>query len=216
MTDDVAIIDYHVNNLHSVQAACRRVGLSSIVTDKAEEIVNAKSVILPGVGAFGEAMSNLRSRGLDESIKEFAASGKPLFGVCLGLQLLFETSEEFGEHQGLGLIQGSVVKFHLDNKRDIRHPIPQVGWNQVHETSQSWDDTFLSDNDSGDFMYFVHSYYVQPVSKEIVVASTTYGYQEYCSAIKKDNIFATQFHPEKSGSAGIKIYQQLRNSVLGD
>ena len=213
MATDVAILDYQINNLHSVQAACAKVGLSSIVTHDPGEVAEAKALILPGVGAFGEAMNNLRSTGLDDCIKRFVGTGKPLFGICLGLQLLFERSEEFGEHLGLGLIEGSVTKFRFYCAGNTRYPVPQVGWNRVHKENRSWHDSFMSRNQSGDFMYFVHSYFVQPVRTSIIVSLTTYGDQPYCSAIKENNIFATQFHPEKSGPAGIKIYEQLRNSL---
>jgi imidazole glycerol-phosphate synthase subunit HisH len=210
---DVAIIDYRMGNLHSVQAACAKVGLSSEITDDKAMIMDAKAAILPGVGAFGEAMAHLSHSGLDECIYRFIETGKPFVGICLGLQLLFEQSVEFGSYQGLGLIKGSVTKFRFNQDGKTRYPVPQVGWNRVMQSDKSWKDSFLCDNHSGQFMYFVHSYYVQPEDDTVVLAKAKYGDVEYCSAVKRDNLFATQFHPEKSGPVGMRIYQQLKNSL---
>jgi len=211
---DVAIIDYRMSNLHSVEAACRKVGLSSVITADAGKILDAKAAILPGVGAFGEAMTQLKESGLDKSITRFVKTGRPFIGICLGLQLLFERSEEFGSHQGLGLIKGSVKKFHFNNSGDTKYPVPQVGWNRVEQNASSWQDSLLCNNRSGDFMYFVHSFYVQPDEESVVLSSTTYGDQQYCSSIQQNNIFATQFHPEKSGAVGMKIYEQFKNQLM--
>jgi len=210
---DVAIIDYRVSNLHSVQAACNKVGLSSVITFDAMQILDAKIAILPGVGAFGEGMSNLIESRLDDCIFRFVESGRPFIGICLGLQLLFETSEEFGSHKGLGLIKGTVRKFQFNFSRNIKYPVPQIGWNRIREDRTSWARTPLCNNQSDDFMYFVHSYYVEPKDKNVILATTVYGDQKYCSAIKQKNIFATQFHPEKSGSLGLKIYNQLKTNL---
>jgi imidazole glycerol-phosphate synthase subunit HisH len=211
---DVAIIDYQMSNLHSVQAACDKVGLSSTITIDAEQILSARAAILPGVGAFGKAMIHLTESGLDKSITRFVETGKPFIGICLGLQLLFERSEEFGNHQGLGLIKGAVRKFCFNNAVGTKYPVPQVGWNRVQQNGSSWKDSLLCENQSGDFMYFVHSYYVQPDEENVVLARTTYGDQQYCSAIQKENLFATQFHPEKSGGVGMKIYEQLKKQLM--
>ena len=210
---DVAIIDYGMSNLHSVQAACHKVGLSSVITADAEQILDEKIAILPGVGAFGEAMSHLSDSKLDKCIRRFVESGRPFIGICLGLQLLFESSEEFGNHSGLGLIKGSVRKFRFNMTGDTRYPVPQVGWNRVHQNGSSWQDSLLRNNRSGDFMYFVHSYFVEPEDEKVVLATTTYGDQEYCSVLQHNNIFATQFHPEKSGTTGMKVYQQLKDNM---
>lgn len=209
---DVAIIDYQMSNLYSVQAACSTVGLSSIITSDRKQIMDAKSIILPGVGAFAEAMKQLRVSKLDDCILSFIESGRPFIGICLGLQLLFDSSEEFGYHEGLAAIRGTVKKLVYNRDGLLRYTVPQIGWNTIKRIND-WDKTLLRQNAPGDFMYFVHSYYVQPADPRIVQATTVYGQKEYCSAIQYNNIFATQFHPEKSGRVGIRIYQTLKNNL---
>ena len=210
---DVAIIDYKMSNLHSVQAACRKVGLSSVITSDQSQILDAKVAILPGVGAFGEAMNHLVGLKLDDCIVRFIQSGRPFVGICLGLQLLFENSEEFGIHKGLGLIRGSVKKFQFSSNGNKKYPVPQIGWNRINENNNSWDGTLLCNNQSDDFMYFVHSYYVLPEDEKVILSTTFYGEQKFCSTIRYKNIFACQFHPEKSGSIGMKIYNRLKDLI---
>jgi len=210
----VAIIDYEAGNLYSVQHACNFVGLESKITSDKDEILSANGAILPGVGAFGEAMENLNKRGLAETIREFVASGKPFMGVCLGLQLLFTESEEFGLHQGLDLIKGEVKRF--PNKNDLGEPVkvPQIGWNQIYQKDEKkWKNSPLNGVENGEFMYFVHSYYVTPRDKNDVLTLTNYEGIEYCSSVCRDNLFATQFHPEKSSQEGIKIYKNWAEKV---
>lgn len=209
---DVAILDYQLNNLHSVEAACNVAGLHSEVTSDFTKILRAKAIILPGVGAFGEAMTQLIDSGLNECITEFVDTGRPFLGICLGFQLLFDRSEEFGNHKGLGLISGSVNRLQFSASPEVRYPVPHVGWNSLKQTA-SWKDSLLENSTEGDLMYFVHSLYVEPKDKSITLASTQYGEQTYCSAIQKENIFATQFHPEKSGPAGLKIYHTLKEKI---
>lgn len=211
---DVAIIDYNMSNLYSVQSACNKIGLSSVVTSDKDQILNADSAILPGVGAFGEAMTHIKKSGLDKIILDFIETGKPFIGICLGLQLLFNSSDEFGSNQGLEIIRGQVKKFDYNNEGSKKYPIPQVGWNRITEVDESWKSSLLCNSKSGDFMYFVHSYYVEPIEKSVILASTDYGGKQYCSAIKKENIFATQFHPEKSGIVGLKIYEELKKYLM--
>ena len=210
MIMDVAIIDYKMSNLHSVQAACKKVGLSSIITSDKSQILAAKIAILPGVGSFGEAINHLAETKLDDCIYRFIETKKPFIGICLGMQLLFESSEEFGQHSGLGIIKGTVNKFQFSINQSIKYPVPQIGWNQIKKNGTTWDRTLLCNNQNNEFMYFVHSYYVKPDDEKIILSSTTYGVQNYCSAIQFQNIFATQFHPEKSGKAGLKVYERLR------
>ena len=207
---DVAIIDYKMSNLFSVQAACNKVGLSSTITSDRDRILEAKVAILPGVGAFGEAMKYLIDKKLDETIFQYVDMGKPLIGICLGLQLLFESSEEFGNHNGLGLIKGKVKKFKPHSRNSIKYPVPQIGWNKINQKDASWESSLLRGNSNNDFMYFVHSYYVEPDDNKIILSKTTYGDIEYCSSVKQNNIFACQFHPEKSGEVGINIYKNLK------
>ena len=207
---DVAIIDYKMSNLFSVQAACEKVGLNSIITSDHNQILDAKVCILPGVGAFEEAMKYLRSSKLDRTIYDFINTGKPFLGICLGLQLLFESSEEFGNSGGLGLIKGTVKKFKPYSNNLTKYPVPQIGWNKINKVTPLWGKSLLRENICGDFMYFVHSYFVEPEVKSLVVSSTTYGNIEYCSSIQKNNIFACQFHPEKSGEKGLNLYRNLK------
>jgi len=210
---DVAIIDYKMSNLFSVQAACNKVGLSSIITSDADQIKNAKVAILPGVGAFGKAMKYLVDTKVDQAIIKFVDSGKPFVGICLGLQLLFESSEEFGSFKGLGLIKGRVKKFQLHSDELMKYPVPQIGWNKIYNNDVSWENTLLCENKINDFMYFVHSYYVVPDQESIILSKTTYGKYEYCSSIQQKNIFACQFHPEKSGVIGLSIYKNILSKI---
>lgn len=210
---DVAIIDYKMSNLFSVKAACNKVGLSSVITSNENEILNAKIAILPGVGAFAKAMKSLTHLRLNNTIFKFIETGKPFIGICLGLQLLFDRSEEFGNAEGLGVISGEVKKFKFFTENEIKYPVPQIGWNKVYNNGNSWENTYLENIKVNDFMYFVHSYYVIPDDNKIELSFTNYGGNKYCSSIKKDNIFACQFHPEKSGSAGIAIYKSIFDKV---
>ena len=211
---DVAIIDYRMSNLHSVQAACRKVGLKSVVTSECNLILKAKATILPGVGAFGEAMTRLKELKLDKCIMDFISAGKPFWGICLGMQLLFSESEEHGWHKGLGILEGRVKKFDFQKVTDERYPVPQIGWNRIYQNDAGWDGTLLKDNADQDFMYFVHSYYVIPSDLSIGIAYTTYGTTDYCSALSWENVFASQFHPETSGHNGLKIYENLKQRIM--
>ena len=205
----VAIIDYKMSNLHSVQAACKYVGLDSIITSDRKKILDSKIAILPGVGSFGDAMNNIKSLGLDDTIKEFINTGKQFVGVCLGLQLLFDRSLEFGSHKGLSIIGGDVIKFNNEKLDSKVYKVPNVGWNKVWGNQEKWDGTLLDGLSEGDFMYFVHSFYVVPVDNSIILSTSKYGGHSYCSSIIYNNILATQFHPEKSGQKGLELYSNL-------
>lgn len=213
----VAIVDYEAGNLFSVEHACKTVGLTPVITSKPEDILKSDALILPGVGAFGDAMKNLRKLDLILPLREFAASGKPFMGICLGMQLLFSRSDEFGEHEGLNIIEGNVVKFPSINEYGEENRIPQIGWNQITyptDLGGKWHDTPLEQITYGEFMYFIHSFYAKPRDSENVLAVTEYGGLNYCSAVIKENIFATQFHPEKSAVEGIKIYRYWANKII--
>ncbi len=203
----VAIIDYEMGNLFSVKHACEFVGLHPVITTNKNEIFDADAAILPGVGAFGDAMMNLKKLDLIQPIRDFIASKKPFLGICLGMQLLFDESEEFGIHQGLGVIKGNVLKFPTKNMKGQQVKVPQIGWNQVFFNNNA-NGIFspLKDIQNGEFMYFVHSFYVNPANKQSIYTSTIYEGIDYCSSVLQDNIFACQFHPEKSAAEGIKIY----------
>lgn len=202
----ILIIDYKLGNLFSVNQALTNIGLNVSITSNAEEIQSADAIVLPGVGAFSDAMNNLRELNLINPIKRFVDSGKPFLGICLGLQLLFSESEEFGQSKGLDLVKGRVKRFNNTNKDGETRKVPQIAWNQIHKTNgTSWDNTPLNDIKEGAFMYFVHSFYVEP-DEPVGLSQTNYDGKIYISSIQKNNLFACQFHPEKSAAEGLKIY----------
>jgi imidazole glycerol-phosphate synthase subunit HisH len=204
----VAIIDYQLGNLFSVKQACLYLDMDAFITTDKSELLAADYAILPGVGAFGDAMNSLKTLDLIGPIKDFIASGKPFMGVCLGLQLLFSESEEFGSSKGMNLIEGVVKKFSPSQADNTMLKVPQIEWNQVYETqNNAWDQSPLMACKNGDYMYFVHSFYVKPQEEHYILSTTRYGGYTYCSSVIKDNIFACQFHPEKSGLHGIGIYK---------
>jgi glutamine amidotransferase len=199
----VAIVDYGMGNLFSVQQACRQVGLNAVMTAEPSGVLEADAVILPGVGAFGDAMAELARCDLIHPLRDLAASGKPLLCICLGMQLLMSESHEFGRHKGLNLIEGEVVR--LTGRK-----VPQVGWNRIWPTAHaSWEGTWLAGVPEGAFLYFVHSFYVRPVHAQCVLSTTRYGTVEFASSVRWRNVFACQFHPERSGPAGLAIYEQF-------
>lgn len=202
----VVIIDYQLGNLYSVKQACDTVGMNVVVSSNKEDILEADALVLPGVGAFIEAMNNLEKLDLIDAIKSKVNSGSPLFGICLGLQLLFTRSEEFGSGNGLDLIPGIIKKF-PDHIKDRKIKVPHITWNQVYKLNNSWKETALKELKDFEFMYFIHSYYVKPHNNSSILTNTNYDGFEFCSSIIKDNIFATQFHPEKSADKGISIYK---------
>ena len=211
----IAIIDYGMGNLFSVNHACVYAGMKAVVTANTEEIISSDAVILPGVGAFANAMDAVKRLDLVDTIREVAASGKYLVGICLGMQLLMSVSYEFGKHQGLNLIPGEVVRFDNPRSNSGVLKVPHVCWNQLHRArakGDPWAGTLLGGMKDGVCMYFVHSFYVKPEVSGVTVATTSYGHIEFCSALQKNNIMAFQCHPEKSGPEGLKVYQNL--SVL--
>ena len=193
-----AIVDYGVGNLFSLQSSLDAIGEESIITGKREELEKAERIILPGVGAFGDAADKLRETGLDIVVKDLAREGKSILGICLGMQLLFEKSYEFGEHEGLGLLKGSIVM--IDVPDTEKYKLPQMGWNSLHIKKEHPLLRYLSE---GDFVYFVHSFMASDC-EDSVIAVTEYG-TEVTAAVAKDNVWGTQFHPEKSGNIGLNI-----------
>lgn len=212
-----AIVDYGLGNLFSVLHACQHAGIEAYITSSPEEVGAADALILPGVGAFPDAMACLDRLDLVAPILDFSQTDRPMFGICLGLQLLFSESEEFGNGKGLGLIEGSVKRF--DQPRDYEGrplKIPHVGWNLAFappSRPDGWQGTALEPLGFRAMMYFVHSFCVAPSDPAVVLAETTYGDQTYCSAIHRDNLTAFQFHPERSGTDGILVYQQIRRII---
>ena len=204
----VAIVDYALGNLYSIKHACERVGLESMITSSPAEIMHADGVLLPGMGAFGEAMQTLHKLDLVTVLRDYAASGRPLIGICLGIQLLLTESYEFGSHKGLGIIEGAVIPLDHPHEGERELKIPQVGWNQLR-AARSWDGTPLENIPDNEYMYFVHSFVPKPKDKNVVLATTNYGGVEFCSSIQQKNIFACLLHPERSGVQGLKIYKNL-------
>ena len=194
----IAVIDYGVGNLFSLCSSLERIGAQAVVTADPQVIAKADKLILPGVGAFADAAQKLCASGLDVVIKEQVASGKQIMGICLGLQLLFEKSYEFGEHTGLGLLKGSVIPMEGTIPAELK--IPHIGWNALHFVKESKLLKYIKEEDC---VYFVHSFYVDP-SAESVVATAEYG-KEVTAAVQMGNVMGCQFHPEKSGEVGLNI-----------
>jgi glutamine amidotransferase len=205
MSSRIVIIDYGMGNLRNVQKGFERIGIDAKLTRNKNEIQRASAIVLPGVGAFKDCMGNLEKYGLVEPLLLSIEKGKPYLGICLGLQILFSESEEFGSHQGLNLIRGKVVKF----RPHPEHKVPHMGWNTVEMEREV---PMLQGIESGDFFYFVHSYYVVPEEKQWISTSTTYG-KPFVSSIWKENLFATQFHPEKSQQKGVRILENFVKSI---
>jgi len=203
----IAIVDYGMGNLRSVEKAIARAGVATLVTSDPAKILDARGVVLPGVGAFGACMENLTSRGLVATMHQAVASGRPFLGICLGLQLLFEQSEEFGPVQGLGIIPGKVVRFGGAALEGLK--IPQMGWNRLRVRRSVAELEGIGDDP---YVYFVHSYYVVPADPGVTVAATRYGI-EFTAAIAWNNVFACQFHPEKSQAIGLRILENFVRRV---
>ncbi|MBQ7972822.1 MAG: imidazole glycerol phosphate synthase subunit HisH [Lachnospiraceae bacterium] len=199
----IAIIDYDAGNIKSVEKAVKQYDADVVVTRDADILKKADKVILPGVGAFGDAMEKLRNYGLEDVIRDIVAKGTPFMGICLGLQLLFEESEETPGVKGLGLLKGKILRI-PDNNGELK--IPQIGWNSLKFETPTPLFTGLND---GAYVYFVHSYYLKAEDENIVIASTEYGTHIH-AAVAKDNLYACQFHPEKSSDVGLRI---LKNFV---
>ncbi len=196
-----AIVDYDAGNLKSVQKALNYLGQDAVITRDEKEILSADKVILPGVGAYGDAMGRLREYGLDKTLKKVADEGIPLLGICLGLQLFFDHSEENGGADGLGLMKGQIVK--IPDAPGLK--IPHMGWNSISITPGT---RLLKGIPDGSYVYFVHSYYLKAQNPDEVAATTEYGVK-IDAAVEKDNLFACQFHPEKSGEVGLKILKNF-------
>lgn len=203
----IAIVDYGMGNLRSVEKGFERFGFKARVTDNHKELESADKLVLPGVGAFRDAIDGLKQRGLINTIVNFIKSGKPFLGICLGLQLLFSRSYEDGEHAGLGVVPGEVVRFKFSgNEADGKLKIPHMGWNNINLIKP--DNPLLKNVPDNTFMYFVHSYYVCPEDNRVVATETEYGVR-FASMIWDKNIFASQFHPEKSQQYGLAILKNF-------
>jgi glutamine amidotransferase len=208
----IAIIDYDLGNLFSVKNAINSVGLEAIITYDREEIMSCDAAILPGVGAFNIAMTNILKFDLDKTIIDFIAMKKPFIGICLGFQLLFTKSYEFIETQGLGIIDGEVLRI-PESKNGRKIHVPNVGWLSIYNNKGGFTNEELYGINENEYMYFVHSYYVKPSNNINTIAYSKYENFEFCCAVKKDNVFGVQFHPEKSGKKGIQIYRNIKNII---
>lgn len=195
----ISIIDYGMGNLASVKNAFYKIGCEAEIVSEPEAIIAADKVVLPGVGAFADAIGHLRNKGIDQSLQEVVRKKIPLLGICLGMQLLFSESYENGLYKGLDIIPGTVEKF------VIEHKVPHMGWNSIDMKADS---KLFAGLSSGSFFYFVHSYYVIPQDSDVIAANCNYGL-EFCCAVEKENIFATQFHPEKSSDCGLQILKNF-------
>ena len=194
----IAIVDYGMGNLRSVQKAFEYLGYDAAITDQSKALENASHIVLPGVGAFRDAIAALKAKDLDGVIKKEVSEGKPFLGICLGMQMLFDRSSEDGEYEGLGLIGGEVVRFDTDLK------IPHIGWNTLYYNKR----TALFDGIDDNYFYFVHSYHAAKVANEDVETTCVYGY-EFVASVNRDNIWGVQFHPEKSGDTGLKVLKNF-------
>ena len=200
----IVIIDYDAGNLRSVQRACEKVGIVSEVSSDPERVLHAEKIIFPGVGSAESAVETLKKRGLDNAIVDFFRAGKPILGICLGLQILLDHTEE-GNKKCLGLVSGACERFKFS---DSSLKIPHIGWNDIQI---NFDHPVLDKIEDGDQFYFVHSYYAKLLHEQEIVSSSEYGNMKFCSALAKDNLFATQFHLEKSGELGLKILKSFGN-----
>ena len=204
----IAVIDYGIGNTKSICSAIENCGAQASLTHSKDEIMLSDGVILPGVGAFAHGMEKLVTQRIDHLIKQFIDTGKPLLGICLGMQMLFEKSTEFGETAGLGVIPGEVLR--LVSCDAMPEKLPHVSWNEIQTPDTSiWDRTILDGIESGEDMYFVHSYYAKPANEENILSVTEYSGVEFCSTVKYENVYGCQYHPEKSAYVGLKVIKNF-------
>lgn len=202
----LVIIDYGLSNLLSVHNALKSLNIESIVTSDGTHLEDADGVILPGVGAFEDGMKGISSKGLIKPIFEYVKTGRPFLGICLGMQMLMTKSYEFGEFEGLNLIEGEVKRFLVETLEDgVALKIPHIGWNGLYKADLPWEHTILQGISNKEEMYFIHSFCVFPRFRQNILAETVYGTQTYCSVVSKENIYGVQFHPEKSSHEGLRI-----------
>jgi glutamine amidotransferase len=211
---DVAVIDYGVGNLLSVSRALAHCGANVVVTSDPVTILGSNRVVLPGVGAFANGMQALSEHRLDDVVRDFAASGKPLLGICLGMQMLLDASEEFGYTNGLGLVPGRVIGLPQIDTEGCQLKVPHIGWNALNPTHgyNTWEHTVLSDTQEGEAMYFVHSFAAQLQDNRHLLAECVHGGHRICAVVQKANVTGFQFHPEKSGNSGLILLNRFLRS----
>lgn len=210
MKTKLSILDYGLGNIFSVAQAASRTGFEVTVSDRPDELRNSDALILPGVGAFGNAIVRLKEKKLDSVIDDFISSERPVLGICLGMQLMFEKSSEFGCHAGLGLVNGSIMPFPR-NAQGCK--VPQIQWNKVLFSGES---RLFSGIERGCFMYFLHSFYALPATDDYFQAHSEYAGIDYCCALERGNVFATQFHPERSGEVGLHLLENYHKIARGE
>ncbi len=206
----ITIVDYQMGNLRSVQKAIERLGFAAVISSNPKEIATAERLILPGVGGFGEAIAEIRRRDLEKPIVDFISTERPFLGICLGLQLLFESGFEGGTHRGLGILAGDVVRF----PKDLGLKVPHMGWNTVQAPAENVSASKLLEGTPPDpYFYFVHSYFVRPTNESEIALNTEYGIR-FCAMVQRRNLFATQFHPEKSQANGLQMLTNFAHLPL--
>lgn len=208
----IAVLDYGIGNVRSQLNALEAVGAHPVLTHDADSILSSAAVILPGVGAFRHGMENLQAHGLVPVIRQVIENGKPFLGICLGMQLLFEDSDEFGVTAGLGLIKGHITRLPMDEGMGLK--LPHIGWTEIEEPQQGrWTNTILDGTTPHSSFYFVHSYAAVPARAEDILATARFGSHNFCCAIQKDNIYGALFHPEKSGESGLTILKTFTQII---
>jgi glutamine amidotransferase len=209
MSSRVTVIDYGIGNLLNVLRALEHCGASIRLIDKASAAdLDADRLVLPGVGAFGDGMAELRARGFDELVRRFAQTGRPFLGICVGMQMMFDAGEEMGEHAGLGLLAGRVRPVPATGVDGRPHRVPHIGWRPL-EAAAPWAGTILADVQPGDRTYFVHSFAAEPADAAVRLADVHYDGQRICAAVRRDNLYGCQFHPERSAHAGLRMLQRF-------
>lgn len=210
MNTKVTIVDYGVGNLLSVRAAFEYCGAVCEVTDDPSVVEGAERLLLPGVGAFGDAMADMQVKGLAEPTHRFAATGRPLLGICVGMQMLMDSSEEFGNHKGLGLIPGPVLAIPPTTSDGTPHRLPHIGWDVLTASRpDSWTDTLLADTREGSWVYFVHSFTAFPSDPAHRLADCDYNGRSIAAVVRRDNVMGCQFHPERSGETGLNVIRRF-------
>jgi glutamine amidotransferase len=209
MSRKVVVVDYGIGNLLSVTRALSQVGADAVLSNSPNEVGNADRLILPGVGAFGDGMAGLAAAGLTDAVKRYAERGRPFLGICLGMQMMLDTSMEYGSHAGLGLIAGTVVLVPATTSENKPHKIPHIGWNRLLPSGCSWSGTILEGLSDDRNTYFVHSFMADPADPAHRLADCDYNGRRVSAAIRRDHLYGCQFHPEKSGPVGLRILQRF-------
>ena len=205
----IVIVDYGIGNVKSIINAFENQGQKTFLSRDRDIILDADGVILPGVGAFSHGMNNLNKYGLVNILKDYVKTGKPLLGICLGMQMLLEESEEFGSTKGIGLIKGKVIKLPVKQTNKVK--LPHISWSEIQIKKIDWKNTILNDVNIGSDMYFIHTFVAKPDNEDEILSTTEYFGTEFCSSLKKDNIYGCQFHPEKSANHGLIIIKNFIN-----